>query len=256
MPARVLILRAAGTNCDAETAYAWQLAGAKAETIHVKRLMHDPALLRAFDVLTIPGGFSYGDDISAGTILANQLMQSAGDELLRFLEGGKLILGICNGFQVLVKTGLLPGPGVGSRVVTLSDNRSGSFESRWVRLRSGITACRFLPPGVMLELPVAHAQGRLLCRDDKVLQSLIHNHHVCLTYAGTGGQPCRYPDNPNGSDADIAGLTDTTGQILGLMPHPERFVTTFQHPLWTRRRVEGEPDGLTIFKTALASLGG
>ena len=272
MPARVLILRAAGTNCDVETAHAWRLAGAETQTVHVKRLIGKPELLRAFQILTIPGGFSYGDDIAAGTILTAQLNQHVGEELRRFIDGGKLILGICNGFQVLVKTGLLPDPQRGERTVTLAINTSGRFEARWVRLRTGKTLCRFLPPETTLELPVAHAEGRLVCRDENVLPQLIANNHAALFYVAAGdgsrvgspplegmGHPddrtCGYPDNPNGSVADIAGLTDPTGQILGLMPHPERFVGPTQHPCWTRGRNQGELQGLIIFKCALASLG-
>ena len=296
MPVRVLILRAAGTNCDVETAHAWRLAGAETQTVHVKRLIGKPELLRTFQILTIPGGFSYGDDIAAGTILTTQLNQHVGEELRRFIDDGKLILGICNGFQVLVKTGLLPDPQRGERTVTLAINTSGRFEARWARLRTGKTSCRFLPPETTLELPVAHAEGRLVCRDENVLPQLVANNHAALFYVATGdgsrvgspplegvghpalyyaatgdrsrisppslegmghpnGRTCGYPDNPNGSVADIAGLTDPTGQILGLMPHPERFVSPTQHPLWTRRRTEGEPEGLIIFKSALASLG-
>lgn len=253
MAVRVLILRAAGTNCDLETAHAWRLAGAKTETLHIKRLIEQPVLLRSFQVLTIPGGFSYGDDIAAGTILANQLRQSAGDELHRFIDDGKLVLGICNGFQVLVKTGLLPDPRLDEPTATLAFNSRGHFEARWVRLRTGRTHCRFLPPAVTLELPIAHAEGRLVCRDERALQALIDNNHVCLTYISRDDRPCAYPDNPNGSAADIAGLTDATGQVLGLMPHPERFIDPTQHPQWTCRRETREPAGLTIFKSAVAS---
>ena len=253
MAIRVLSLRAAGTNCDVETAHAWRLAGADAETVHVQRLIDRPALLHSFQVLTIPGGFSYGDDIAAGTILANQLRQSAGDELRRFINDGKLVLGICNGFQVLVKTGLLPDPTRPTPAVTLAFNGSGRFESRWVRLRTGRTRCRFLPPDATIELPVAHAEGRLTCRDDAVLQSLIDTDLACLIYVGDDNRPCGYPGNPNESSANIAGLTDASGQVLGLMPHPERFVDPTQHPLWTRRRSDQDPDGLMIFKSAVAS---
>jgi len=253
MAVRVLILRAAGTNCDVETAHAWRLAGAETETLHVKRLIAQPTLLRSFQVLTIPGGFSYGDDIAAGTILANQLRQSTGDELHRFVEDDKLILGICNGFQVLVKTGLLPDPKCGARTVTLAFNACGRFEARWIRLRTGNTRCRFLPPDTTLELPVAHAEGRVVCRDDAVLRSLLDDGHAALFYADGAEQPCAYPANPNGSAADIAGLTDVSGRVFGLMPHPERFVDPTHHPRWTRSRADREPDGLTIFKSALAS---
>ena len=253
MALRVLVLRAAGTNCDAETAHAWRLVGTQTETVHVKRLIERPALLRSFQALTIPGGFSYGDDIAAGTILASQLRQSAGDELRRFIDDGKLVLGICNGFQVLVKTGLLPDPKRPAPIVTLAFNGSGRFEARWVRLRTSRARCRFLPPDTTIELPVAHAEGRLTCRDDAVPQSLIDDDRACLIYIGKDDRPCGYPGNPNGSAANIAGLTDASGQVLGLMPHPERFVDPTQHPLWARGRSDRAPDGLMIFKSAAAS---
>jgi phosphoribosylformylglycinamidine synthase subunit PurQ / glutaminase len=253
---RVLILRAAGTNCDVETAHAWRLAGADTDTLHVKRILAEPAGLRSFDILTLPGGFSYGDDLGAGTILAAELMQSAGDELRRFIAEGKLILGICNGFQVLVKAGLLPDPQSGARTVTLAGNASGRFEARWVRLRTGRTACRFLPPDTVLELPVAHAEGRLVCRDEGTQRALIEGASAALCYVGANEGPCEYPANPNGSAGDIAGLTDPSGQVLGLMPHPERFVAASQHPLWTQRGSEREPDGLLVFRSAVAALNG
>lgn len=250
---RVMVLRAAGTNCDAEALHAWTIAGGVPELVHIHRLIERPTLLREYRILTIPGGFSYGDDIAAGRILANQFVQNTADETRRFIEAGKLILGVCNGFQVLVKAGLLPFPEGREHTVTLAFNESGRFEARWVRLRAGRTRCRFLTEGAEFEFPVAHAEGRLVCRDETLVRQLMVGGHVALSYTN-GGSRCPYPANPNGSAGDIAGLTDATGQILGLMPHPERHVAHTQHPLWTRRTPTGEPDGLRFFKAALASL--
>jgi len=263
---RVIVLRTAGTNCDEETAYAWTLAGAIAERIHINRLIERPGLLDRYQVLTIPGGFSYGDDIAAGKILANQIVHHLADAMHAFLEAGKLILGICNGFQVLVKSGLLPnglqraadkaGPGAaGRQVVTLAANDSGKFEDRWVHLRAETDRCVFLQGGERLFLPVAHAEGKLVARAG-VLEQLRAGGYVALRYVDEAGRPGPYPVNPNGSEDDIAALTDATGRVLGLMPHPERHVHRTHHPLWTRREDAGEPDGLRLFRRAVAYLQG
>jgi len=259
MRPKVIILRTAGTNCDEETAHAWHLAGARPERVHVRELTERPEKLHEFAILTIPGGFSYGDDISAGKILANQLIHHLAEAIREFVSGGKLVLGICNGFQVLVKAGLLPGPTaeleapaepVNDQQVTLTQNDSARFEDRWVHLRSGDQANAFLPADAILAMPIAHAEGKLVARNDAVRRRLIERKHVALTYCDAGGKPGPYPINPNGSEADMAGLTDATGRILGLMPHPERHVYPTQHPQWTRRQVD-KADGRTLFETAV-----
>lgn len=253
---KVMILRTAGTNCDDETAHAWQLAGAATERVHIRQLADHPDRLKDYAILTIPGGFSYGDDISAGRILANQMIHHLADALQDFLAAGKLILGICNGFQVLVKAGLLPGVlpgrsagGCTGQTVTLTQNDSGRFEARWIHLRSW-RACAFLPAGAVLPMPIAHAEGKLVAADDAVLALLRNRGHIALTYCDAEGRPGPYPVNPNGSQADIAGLTDATGRILGLMPHPERYVYPTQHPEWTRRP-NAAPNGRVVFETGV-----
>lgn len=227
---RVLVLRAAGINCDEETAFAWQLAGAEAQALHVKQLMASPKLFDGFDIVTIPGGFSYGDDIASGKVLGNQLAHHLGDELQRFVERGGLILGICNGFQVLVRMGLVPGPDCPVRV-TLTHNDTGRYEDRWVRCKAEPTQCAFLEKETEFDFPVAHGEGRLLVEGGEaglaVLRSL---GRIPLTYAGRSGPASSYPENPNGSIGNAAGLTDSTGRILGLMPHPERNLFPSQHP--------------------------
>ncbi len=246
---RVLVLRAAGINCDEETAYAWELAGADALRLHVNRLIEDPRLLEGFQILSIPGGFSYGDDIAAGMILGLRLARHLGDPLRGFIARGGLVLGICNGFQVLVRAGLLPGPACGGPV-TLTLNRSGRYEDRWVRLRVGSSRCAFLERDEEFELPVAHAEGRFAVSSEAALAVLESRDCVALRYiAPDGGEPS-YPDNPNGSIGNVAGLTDDTGRVLGLMPHPERYVKVTNAPHWTRGR-SGEPDGLRIFRRAV-----
>jgi phosphoribosylformylglycinamidine synthase len=256
---KVIILRTAGTNCDEETAHAWQLAGARPERVHVRELAERPDRLQEFAILTIPGGFSYGDDISAGKILANQLVHHLAGVIREFVSGGKLVLGICNGFQVLVKASLLPGGMAGSEApadpigvqqVTLTQNDSARFEDRWVHLRSACRANAFLPADTILAMPIAHAEGKLVMRDDAVRRRLAEREHVALTYCDTDGHAGPYPINPNGSEADIAGLTDATGRILGLMPHPERHAYRTQHPQWTRRPTD-QADGRILFETAV-----
>jgi phosphoribosylformylglycinamidine synthase len=249
---RVIVVRAAGINCDEETVYAWELAGAAATRVHVDRLLESPALLDDVQVLTVPGGFSYGDDIAAGKILGSQMEAGLRDVLHGFVEAGKLVLGICNGFQVLLRARLLPEWGDEWQCVTLAWNDSSRFEARWVHLEVCTDRCAFLPAGARFALPIAHAEGKIVTDSDETLATLEKSGNVALRYVDERGQPGAYPVNPNGSVGHVAGLTDGTGQVLGLMPHPERFVDRTQHPEWTRRKADGEADGLTIFRTAVA----
>ena len=252
---RVLILRAPGTNCDEETEFAFEQAGARADRVHVNRLLAAPRAAADYQILCIPGGFSYGDDIAAGRILANQLRHHLYEALSEFKEAGKLILGICNGFQVLIKSGmLLPEDDQGLPPATLSWNDSGRFEDRWVRLRVVNDRCIFLQGIAALELPVAHAEGKFVVRDDQSLEQLQRQSQVALQYTSRSGdgQPAAYPDNPNGSMRAIAGICDTTGRVLGLMPHPERNIDPTHHPQWTRRPNQGPGDGAALFANAVA----
>ena len=246
MKPRVLVLRAAGTNCDAETAYAFALVGAEPTTLHVNRLREQPTLLRDFQVLAIPGGFSYGDDVASGRIFANELMSGLRDELLAFVARGGFAIGICNGFQVLVKSGLLPSiDGRTDQHATLTDNTSGVYTDRWVKLTGDAKRCAWIPDDVEIELPVAHGEGRFVA-DAGVLKTLAKNHQIALRYSsGT---------NPNGSTADIAGVCDPSGRVFGLMPHPERFLRWENHPCWTRHARRAEGDGVRIFRTAIKRL--
>jgi phosphoribosylformylglycinamidine synthase subunit PurQ / glutaminase len=255
---RVIVLRAPGTNCDEETADAWERAGALAETWHVGRLVEAPEALDAFQVLTLPGGFSYGDDLGAGRILATRLGTVLSESLRRFHDRGGLVLGICNGFQVLVRAGLLPGRVAGGRA-TLAHNDSGRFEARWVRLATRPGLCPFVSShsAATIELPVAHGEGRFVLGSPDELAELERAGQVVLKYADAEGRPTEaYPDNPNGSPAGVAAVCDATGRIFGLMPHPERFVDPWHHPRWTRRagRPDEAGDGLTIFTDAVRAL--
>jgi phosphoribosylformylglycinamidine synthase subunit PurQ / glutaminase len=255
---RAIVLRAPGTNCDEETAAAWERAGAGAETWHVGRLVESPGSLDAFQILTLPGGFSYGDDLGAGRILATRLGTVLGESLRRFHDRGGLVLGICNGFQVLVRAGLLPGGTPGGRA-TLARNDSGRFEGRWVRLATRPGLCPFVSDESWptIELPVAHGEGRFVMSSPDDLQTIDGAGQVVLKYADREGIPTEtYPDNPNGSPGAVAGLCDPTGRIFGLMPHPERFVDPWHHPRWTRNeaRRDGCGDGLMLFAAAVRAL--
>lgn len=253
---RVILLRAAGTNCDLETQYAWELAGAVAERVHIRQLITEPRRLFDYQILTIPGGFSYGDDIAAGRIFAAQIRRHLGELLQQFVDSGRLVLGICNGFQVLVTAGFLPFPGPGGRrICTIAPNDPPGFQDRWVNLRAISDKCVFLEHGREYQMPIAHGEGRVVFESDEVLETVRRNGHAALLYVpsppGSGAPPLA-PANPNGSQADIAGLCDVTGRILGLMPHPERFVRAEQHPCWTSRRHTGPGDGLPLFQKAVA----
>ena len=240
----VLILRAPGTNCDAETALAFERAGAATETLHINRLLETPSLFQKFQILCIPGGFSYGDDLGAGRILGNQIQHHLADELARFKAADKLILGICNGFQVLMKSPvLLDHDAAKGPAATLTTNDCGRYQDRWVRLETRGEKCVFLRGIERMYLPMAHAEGKFVARDEAALGQLEAAGQLVLRYV--------HADNPNGAQADVAGVCDTTGRVLGLMPHPERHIDPTQHPRWTRREAGPVGDGLQVFQNAV-----
>ena len=251
----VAILRAAGCNCDVEAAFAFELAGADARLIHINQLLSGDAQLDAFQILAIPGGFTYGDDVSAGKILANELKYQLTEQLYQFYEAGKLILGICNGFQVLVKSGLLPQANLTASEpeATLTYNDSGKYEDRWVYMKiNPASSCLFIQnmPEVIY-IPVAHSEGKFVPRDDEVLAQLQRNNQVVFQYCDQNGNEVEYPGNPNGSIAAIAGICDPSGRILGLMPHPERYIHPTHHPRWTREGLDKDAYGRYIFENAV-----
>ncbi|MCK4362795.1 MAG: phosphoribosylformylglycinamidine synthase I [Dehalococcoidia bacterium] len=240
---KTLMLRAPGTNCDGETAFALEQAGSQVESVHINELLHRTKLLSDYQIMVIPGGFTYGDDISGGKILANELRLKLGEEMRKLVADGRLILGICNGFQVMVKAGILPEL---SPQLTLASNDSGRFECRWVYLRVNETSPCIFTRGIdMMYLPVAHGEGKV------VTEPGIPN--IALRYADeTGNTNASYPYNPNGSVDNIAGICDASGRIFALMPHPERFIRWTQHPRWTREPAKERGDGFRIFKNAVA----
>lgn len=256
MKPRTLVLRSAGTNCDAETAHAFELAGAEAETVHVNRLIERPSILESFQLLAVPGGFSYGDDISAGKILANQIMHHLREPLHAFRDAGKPVIGICNGFQVLIKTDLLPGPvdGQEGQPATLTNNDCGRYMDRWVRLATRSKKCVWMAGIEAFDCPMAHGEGKFVPASDAVRRALWEDDRVAVVYVRPDGSPAdgAFPDNPNGSVDDIAGVCDASGLVLGLMPHPERFVSPMQHFAWTRLdELPAEGAGLRVFRNAV-----
>lgn len=272
---RVCVLRAPGTNCDPETAFAFEQAGGIAERVHLHRLLEQPQRLDAYQILCVPGGFSYGDDLGAGVVFSRQLRGKLNDAMRDFLSADKLVLGICNGFQTILKAGLIMRRGVedpaepgNEREITLTWNRNGTYTDRWVRLKVATTRSVFLKGIDAIEVPMAHAEGRIAVSSDDVLERLRGQHSIALCYwndaaeseCGPEGDPTRValigePDNPNGSAANIAGLCDATGRVLGLMPHPERFLFATQHPQWTRRQLSGAGDGARLFRNAVEYFG-
>jgi len=271
---RALVLRAPGINCDRETAHACRLAGFETDLLHINQLLKAPERLLDYHFLVIPGGFSYGDDLGAGTLLAKNLAIHLGGQLEQFIDEGRLVLGICNGFQALVRAGLLPGMRSWSLdalqipVSSLTNNASAQFECRWVTLSAQPGPCIFTR-GIdhHIELPVAHGEGQFVLAKPALLSALQDHGQVALVYTINAGQispssatphfsmlapgssqPVPYPDNPNGSVGDVAGICNAQGNVFGLMPHPERYVHALQHP--QRQDIEGQGDGLLLFKNA------
>ena len=263
--AKVCILRTAGINCDKETAFAFKKAGGVPEFVHINRLINQENNIHDYHILAIPGGFSYGDDIASGKIFANELKNKLGPALKKFVNDGKLIIGICNGFQVLVKSGLLPGNETLEQETSLIINDVGKFQDCWVYLRLPVAGCRSpvkcvwtkdLPE--IIYLPVAHGEGKFVVKDKAVLEKLKKNHQIVFQYCDDKAKLSGYPYNPNGSVENIAGICDETGHILGLMPHPERHAYPEQHPNWTdikthsvKRTARNYGDGLQIFKNGV-----
>ncbi len=255
---RVLILHASGTNRDRDAALACELAGAQPEIVHVNQLLSGERNLLDYHMLVVPGGFSYGDDLGAGKLWAVYLQHGLGEVASRFVASGRPVLGICNGFQVLVKSGLLPGRDwpdadgkTGQAHVTLTHNTSGHFECRWVYLQPNpASPCIFTEhQNELIYCPVAHGEGRLVISDLPNRRMLWNDGLVALTYVEADGSPAGYPACPNGSDWAIAGLCNPAGNVLGLMPHPENHIFPWQHPRW--RRGEHGHTGLRLFQNGI-----
>lgn len=263
---RVCVLRIEGTNCEQESLLAFQRLGASPEIVHLKQLTGSaPEPLRrslsSYHVLMLPGGFSAGDYVRAGAVLASRIKSALSKEMVEFIDAGKPVLGICNGFQVLVEMGLLPAfEGTMSPFpeAALGTNVSGRFECRPTFLRhEGGKQCLFtcsMPKGWVIMCPSAHAEGRFILpleREEELLKRLEERGQVVFRYVNPEGERAGYPWNPNGSLGDIAGLCNPQGNVMGMMPHPERAFARYTHPDWTRSFPGERGDGMTIFENIL-----
>lgn len=239
-------MRADGINCDYELEFAFKKYGADPQFVHINELRAKSQKLKAFQILAIPGGFSYGDDVASGKILAVELVSFLNTELSDFIKNDGLIIGICNGFQALVRTGLLPFGHLGKMDATLAQNKSGHFECRWVKIITEKSACPFLPKGLIADVAVNHGEGDFYSVKE-VINKVEKDKLVTFRYINNKGKPTMaYPQNPNGSTNAIAGVCDPTGRILGLMPHPEKFVEKTQHPNWRRPDFKNHQAGFII----------
>jgi phosphoribosylformylglycinamidine synthase len=242
MKPRAIILRGTATNCDIETFNAFKYVGAEPELVHINQLLAGERSVGNYDIMAFPGGFSYGDDISAGKIYAVKMARLAGD-FEKFIKGGRPVIGICNGFQILVKSGFLPENKANAQVSTLYTNDCGHFVAKWVRLKVNKKSPCIFTKGLPdeIELPVAHGEGKFIMEDRKALAALTGRELHALTYAV----------NPNGSMLDIAGITNAAGTCFGLMPHPERNFFAWQHPDRAAAAREAEAAGCQFFRNAV-----
>jgi phosphoribosylformylglycinamidine synthase I len=256
----VLVITGHGLNCESESRTAWEWAGATVELVHLNDLLAGPAQLHRFQVLMFIGGFSFGDHMGSGLVMALRMRNAMADDLLRFIGEGRLVMGVCNGFQVLVQMGLLPGLGGSylSRRLALMQNDCGAFQNRWVELKCESTSPCIFTRGIdRIALPVRHGEGKIFATDLTVLEAVEASGGVACRYIDPGtGKPTQvFPWNPNGSQQAIAGLCDPTGRVFGMMPHPEAYLLAENHPTWEidRHRL-GNPmkgEGLRLFRNAV-----
>ena len=254
MTPKALILTGYGINCDIETQHAFKLAGADAERVHLTDLINGTRKLSEFHILAFPGGFSFGDDIASGKVLANMIKYNLGEQIQEFIDAEKLIIGICNGFQAMVKMGLLPAfdGDYTTQDVTLTFNDSGRFEDRWVHLLGNKNSkCVFTKGIENIYLPVRHGEGKFVAKNPQALARLKKNNQVVFQYVDKEGSLAGYPHNPNGSVDNIAAICDETGRVFGMMPHPEAFQHRTNHPAWTREELPEEGAGVAIFRNAV-----
>jgi phosphoribosylformylglycinamidine synthase len=267
---KALVLTGYGLNCDYETDYSLRTAGADSHRVHINEIISPASSRRKntldrYQILVFGGGFSWGDDHGAGVLMAAKIRHHLGEELSRFISDGKLVIGICNGFQAMVNIGLVPAFGLKyrERTVALTYNDSGNFIDSWVNLKvNPFSPCIFTRGIEGVELPVRHGEGKFFA-EEKRLDKLFTDNQVVLTYADRLGQPAQgaWPENPNGSLRDIAGICDPTGRLFGLMPHPEAYNHFTNHPDWARNKeclrrrghkpLPEEGDGIKIFRNAV-----
>ncbi|MFO8057770.1 MAG: phosphoribosylformylglycinamidine synthase I [bacterium] len=260
---RVLVLTGYGINCDFETKAAFETAGARADRVHINDLISGEKRLSDYQILAFPGGFSFGDDIASGRVFGVKVKINLGDEVREFIDAGKLVLGVCNGFQAMAKYGLLSGPDGDYRDqrVTVTFNDTNRYEDRWVYLKSRTDRCVWTRSIDSLYIPVAHGEGKFYAKEDE-LSAIEDNDQVVFSYSTPELEPAggEFPWNPNGSLKDIAAMCDKTGRLLGIMPHPERFLHFTNHPRWTRmkeelkrkgREIPEEGDGVAVFRNGV-----
>lgn len=262
---KAIVITGYGTNCETEMAYACKLGGAdQVDIVHMSELLHNEYSLADYHFLNLPGGFLDGDDLGAGQAGAHRFKYAVikdtaerlQDQVIRFINDGKLILGVCNGFQLMVKMGLLPGfnNNYENREVSLTYNDSGRFEDRWITLLvDKKSPCVFTQGLDSLYFPIRHGEGKFVAKDDATLARVTESHLVSLRYCDpkTNEPTMEYPLNPNGSPDGIAGICDPTGRLFGMMPHPEAFLHRTNHPRWTREELPEEGQGVALFRNGI-----
>ncbi len=258
---RVLIITGLGLNCEAETEAAFRKVGARPERVHLLDLLDGGTGRRLYDypVIAFIGGFAFGDHLGAGFVFANKIRFKLYDDLLEFIERGGLALGVCNGFQTMVRLGMVPGFDGDYRTprATLAPNDRRGYRDAWVRLAfDAHSPCLWTRGLETMDLPARHGEGKFLTADPEVFERLVSGRQIAARYVGADGEPTEeWPDNPNNSPGAVAGICDPSGRLFGLMPHPDAFLYPFQHPQWTRRRLDGDlPDegaGLAIFRNGV-----
>ncbi len=243
-----------GINADVELALAFQLAGGQAERVHVNDLLAAPARLAGYGILAFPGGFSFGDHLGSGKVFATMVRRRLRPAIEELVAGGGLVLGVCNGFQILVKMGILPNlSGSWDQEVSLVHNDSGKFEDRWVTVRAEPESpCVWTSGLERIDLPVRHGEGKLVTASVDILSAVRDRGLAALRYVSRSGSPAVYPENPNGSLDDIAGISDATGRVFGLMPHPEAFLFPENHPEWSRGGAR-KGEGLAFFTAGVSA---
>ena len=250
MTLKALVVTGYGINCENESKYCIEKSGGAADIVHVNRVLENPKMLENYNMFFIPGGFAFGDDLGSGKVFGNKMKFKIKDQLDEFVKAGKLVCGICNGFQALVKMGLLPIPDFQQRV-SLIGNDSGRFEDRWVILKANQNSPCIYTKGIEhLFVPVRHGEGKFIPKDDGVLNEMRESNQIVFHYVDEKDNLAGYPHNPNGSVGNIAGVCDKTGRIFGMMPHPEAFNIPENCPYWTRGVIK-EAHGLRIFKNAV-----
>ncbi|MBN2442384.1 MAG: phosphoribosylformylglycinamidine synthase subunit PurQ [Spirochaetales bacterium] len=250
---KTCIVTGYGINADDELKKAFELAGSDVQKIHINDIIEIPALLDLFHIVGFPGGFSFGDHLGSGTVFGGLFKKKLKNAMDKFIAAGKSVIGICNGFQVLVKMGILPNlVGDWTQEVALIHNDSGKFEDRWVKLRvNPLSPCIWTKGLIEMDVPVRHGEGKFVISDNLVERKIIENNLHAVMYVSKSGGDVQYPDNPNGSMHDIAGICDKTGRVFGLMPHPEAFIFPENHPRWQRERIT-YAHGLDIFRNGVA----